>query len=165
MKLIEIKWEGPFTLEEISQFSSEIDYGVYQIYGTHNILGSDTLVYIGQAIDRTFSVRLPERSWINWDFAEYKIYIGRLGSSQACTVDEWNNDIDIAERILIDYCQPPFNSQCLNGLSETISNEINVLNFSKRFRLPLVVSSSWRESSYEKKQWKAYSNKMYDDLK
>lgn len=160
MKLIEIEWQGPFTLEEIKQFDTEIDYGVYQIYGTHNILGPDTLVYIGQAIDRTFSKRLPERDWIKWDFAEYKIYIGRLGSSKPCTLNEWNKDIDIAERILIDYCQPPFNSQCLNGLSESIESNINILNFSKRFRLPLVITSSWRQSSYDKNLWNAYSNKM-----
>lgn len=161
MTLIEIEWKGPYTIQEICILNADIDYGVYQIYGTHNILGTDALLYIGQACDQTFSRRIPQREYITWDFPEYRIYVGRFGSSQVCTEQDWNTQINFGEQILIDYCQPPYNSQLLNGLSAGIPNDINLLNFGKRHKLPFTITTSWRQSSHNARLWKPYSNKMY----
>ena len=50
MKKIEIWWQGPFAIEDVKKFNSlRSDFGVYQIYGTHNIMGPNTLLYIGKA--------------------------------------------------------------------------------------------------------------------
>ena len=154
----EIEWKGPFSLEEISSLNTSIDYGIYQIYGTHNISGTDALLYVGQACDQTFSQRIPQREYISWEFPEYRIYIGRLGGSAVLSEEEWNKQISISEQILIDYCQPPYNSQLLNGLSASINNEINVLNFGKRHKLPFAITTSWRGSNHHKGIWKAFSN-------
>ena len=120
----------PFTIEEVTLFAEAKDYGVYQIYGTHNVLGTDALLYIGQACSQTFATRLPQREYITWGFPEYRIYLGRLGSKDVVTEQERSLQIDYAEQILIDYCQPPYNSQLLNGLSSNIPDDIVVLKFS-----------------------------------
>lgn len=161
MTLIEIDWKGPFTIEETVALNTDIDFGVYQIYGTHNILGTDALLYLGQACDQTFAQRLPQREYITWDFPEYRIYVGRFGSSQSCSEHDWNTQINYAEQIFIDYCQPPYNSQLLNGLSESVPSNINLLNFGKRHKLPFAITTTWKVSSFHNGQWKAYSNKMY----
>lgn len=161
MTLIEIEWKGPFSIEEITSLNSDTDYGIYQIYGTHNILGTDVLLYVGQACEQTFGIRLPQRDYITWDFPEYRIYTGKLGSAQTVTMQDWNEQINFAEQILIDYCQPPYNSHLLNGLSAGIPNDINLLNFGKRHKLPFSITTSWRVSSHNAGLWKPYSNKMY----
>ena len=161
MNLIEIKWEGPFTLEQVSALNSDIDYGVYQIYGTHNIIGTDSLLYIGLASAQTFSARLPQREWIHNEFHEFKIYIGRIGAAIGCTKDKWDQLISHTELILIDHCQPPYNSQGLNGLPNDIGNDILILNFGKRHKLPYSLTTAWQQSSFYKKNWKPYSNTMY----
>lgn len=162
MKLIEVEWKGPYSIEEISAFNEDTDFGVYQIYGTHNIMGTDALLYVGQASDQTFCVRLPQREYITWDFPEYRIYIGRFGAAELATKQEWNCQINFAEQILIDYCQLPYNSQLLNGLSTGIPNDINLLNFGKRHKLPFSITTSWRLSSYNVGSWKSFSQKMYN---
>ena len=47
--IIEIGWSGPYDLAQISKLNTNSDYGLYQIYGTHNIFGANTLLYIGKA--------------------------------------------------------------------------------------------------------------------
>lgn len=160
MTLLEIEWKGPYSIEEIGHLNTDIDYGIYQIYGTHNILGADTLLYVGQACGQKFAHRLPQHNFIDWDFPEFRIYIGRLGNFQYCSEQVWSNQIDYAEMILIDHCQPPYNSKLLNGLSGNIPNDINILNFGKRHKLPFTITTSWRLSSHHGGQWKPYSELM-----
>ena len=161
MRLIEIEWKGPYNIEETNVLNTDIDYGIYQIYGTHNILGTDTLLYVGQACEQTFAIRLPQREYIFWDFPEYRIYVGRLGFSQIdnTQIQEWNSQINFAEQVLIDYCQPPYNSQLLNGLGAEVPNDINLLNFGKRHKLPFSITTTWRLSNHYKGEWQAYSKK------
>lgn len=58
MPVIHVHWNGPFSLEDVEQKDDNFDYGVYQVYGSHPIYGSDVLLYIGKASDQTFSVRI-----------------------------------------------------------------------------------------------------------
>lgn len=164
MKVIEIQWADPFSVEQAKSLHGDTDYGVYQIYGTHNIMGSNSLLYIGLACAQTFGARFYQHendSWLDWDYPEFQIYVGRLGGAEGCTKEEWDKQIDCVEKVLIDYCQPPFNIREKSGLSLKIENNLVVLNFSKRAKLPYVLSTAWRNSSYEKGSFRAYSNKMY----
>ena len=161
MQIIEINWLGPFSIDQIKGFDSDIDYGVYQIYGNHSVMGENQLLYIGKSQQRTFSVRIPEHSdFINYDYHDYKIYIGRLGNDNVCSELTWNDLIDKAERILIDYCQPSFNSQ-INNLINDLKDDIVLLNHNKRYKIPFTISTIWKQSSNSKGTWKPYSNKMY----
>ena len=155
MTLFEIEWKGPFTIDEIVLLNDSIDCGLYQIYGTHNIMGTDSLMYVGQTRD-SFAARLPNRDYIRWDYPEYKIYVGRFGGEDSCSKQDWHRQIDHAEQILIDYCQPPYNSQYLNGLSPSIADDIVILNFGKRHKLPYAVTTAWRQSSHQKGTWMPY---------
>ena len=43
-RLIRIKWDGPYDLEQAKCLSGKEDYGMYQIYGRHVIFGKDSLL-------------------------------------------------------------------------------------------------------------------------
>ena len=49
MNVIEIEWEGPISVNDTIKLINDNDYGIYQIYGTHPVFGSNTLLYIGKA--------------------------------------------------------------------------------------------------------------------
>ncbi|TQP76852.1 hypothetical protein FLL89_19800, partial [Vibrio cholerae] len=59
---IHIQWDGPFSLEQIKLMNTRTDYGLYQVYGTHTVYGSNVLLYIGQATYQTFGTRILQHS-------------------------------------------------------------------------------------------------------
>ena len=62
--LINIEWDGPYSLEKVVQLKEPTDKGVYQIYGGHPVYGAGVLLYIGLTADQTFGERLPrEECW------------------------------------------------------------------------------------------------------
>lgn len=162
MKKIEINWTGPFTIGEVFNMHGDTDFGIYQIYGTHNILGPDTLVYIGKAFNQTFGSRMmnKDREWAKYEFHDFKFYLGKLGGKENVDDVQWTAFIDEAERILIDHCIPPFNSQ-INNLIDHLASDIFILNYGKRHRLPFIISTIWKASDHNAGIWQAYTNKKY----
>jgi hypothetical protein len=157
-EIIEIKWEGPFTLEDVKKLNSKTDYGLYQIYGTHNIFGPESLLYIGKSERRRFGLRFYEHEdWIGSEYSEIKIFVGRLGDiNNSITDNEWERQIDLAEKLLIYHCKPPYNSKNLNQYPQSEKNYI-VLNFNKFNRLPLEVSTLREKSNcWVSNNWKPY---------
>lgn len=80
-------WSGPFTRESVisgftdggraPEYDGE-DYGLYQIYGKHILCGSDTLLYIGQATEQTFSRRFRQHErWLAYE-EDISVYLGRV---------------------------------------------------------------------------------------
>lgn len=159
-RLIEIGWEGPFTLDQVKKFNQPIDYGLYQIYGTHDLFGPGSLLYIGLACDQKFSTRLSQHEWwLGYEYSDIQIYIGRLGGLVDITMKEWEDQIKTAERLLIFYTTPPYNSQNIQGYGDIAEHTI-VLNLGKKNRLPFEVSTFWEESPFwlkEKTSWNYYS--------
>jgi hypothetical protein len=161
---IEILWEGPFTFDKVSELNNNNDYGLYQIYGTHSIYGIDTLLYIGKAQEQKFSVRLSQhQEWLAKEINEIKFYVGRLGAN---TLDEnendfqeWGNDINVAEKLLIYFSAPAYNTSNLNQYGK-LENTI-VLNLGKKMMLPFEVSTAYYDSNYWKQNetWKTYYEK------
>lgn len=160
MNIIEIEWSGPHLLDEALLAYSDTDFGLYAIYGTHNISGVDTLLYIGKVEDRNLGMRMSEHknNYLDWAFPEYKIYFGRFGGEVHCLDAEWKSQINMSEIILIDFCQPPYNSQGLNGLVGKVKDDIIIFNWGKRHRLPFEVSTIWMQTFHHKSTWKPYSN-------
>ena len=162
IEIIEINWSGPFKVDNISEnYNKDYDYGIYQIYGTHNIYGASTLLYIGKAQSRTFSERFADhKEWVEWEPASVDVYLGRLGGIDKMTESKWglwDNQIERAEKLLIYHCAPSYNSQCLNGYGKmplTI-----VLNYGKIMRLPFEVSNLEEFCSIEEPEWKEYGKK------
>lgn len=159
--VIEIRWEGPFSVDTVlKDHHGAGDYGVYQIYGTHNIMGSDSLLYVGKACDQPFGVRLAAhtKEWVEWEPSSVGVYLGFLGGADSMSESrwpEWDKQIDLAERLLIYYSAPPYNSSGLRSFGDV--PECLLLNFGQRHRLPIELSTLWEHSSWTNGTWKPYS--------
>lgn len=157
MKVIEIKWTGPFTDEEVKGMTHESDYGIYQVYGNHRIYGENILLYIGQANEQRFGVRIPQhKDWFGWEDAELKYYIGKIGGENNVSYEEWKLQVNLSESILIDYCQPAWNSKGLNGWI----NELDAIVFNTGIRrcLPDEINKiHWNKTSLAQNNWKAFT--------
>ncbi len=166
--VIEIAWDGPFLVDDvITNKRGGSDYGIYQIYGTHNIFGPNSLLYIGMSQWRRFGARFREHrdSWTAWEPSEVKVYLGRLGSTREATKTRarvWQADIAHAEALLIYFCAPPYNGALLKELSREIPPTV-VLNHRRRHRLPFEVSTMIRDTRVdEKEDWGEYRNEVRD---
>jgi len=158
LDVIEILWDGPYKLNEVHKLNTEKDYGLYQIYGTHNISGPNTLLYIGQANHQTFSLRMDQHKdeWLNWQFSDIDIYVGRLGGEEKIEEIQWTDKINKSEKLLIFFSNPPYNSQSL-GSYGNFSNVI-VISLGKKNRLPIEVSTFYNDSKYwSSETWEEYS--------
>jgi hypothetical protein len=158
LKIIEIEWDGPIEYSQTKGLKESTDFGLYQIYGTHPIFGADSLLYIGKASEQYISTRLGQHE--NWLFREpskIELYIGRLGSTmQPDNEQSWTKEIDLAERLLIYNCAPPYNTQFLTDYGQ-IEGVVIVTNYGKRHRLPFEVSSLSRDGKYwTDKSWTKY---------
>lgn len=124
IKVINILWEKiPFDFEIIKTKNSESDFGLYQVYGKHNVYGQNALLYIGQSNIQKFSNRLKDR----WEFIESScipkfICLGKIVKSKNASepfeyeINEWEKIINIAEKILIKTHTPAMNKQDVTGL-------------------------------------------------
>ena len=161
IKIIEIKWDGPFSFEEcVDKNCKVIGYGIYQIYGTHNILGENTLLYIGKASDQEFGTRIAQHGeWVKHEQNEMKFYLGRLGGETQISDEDWAQSISDAEQLLIYYCSPPYNSKNIHDYGD-IERTI-VLNFGKKNRIPYEVSTLIEESLFwlGERKWRLYEFK------
>jgi len=125
---IQIIWEGPYNCEEVleklidggnkkNNWDGE-DYGVYQIYGKHILCRNNPLLYIGKAFKQTFSRRFKDhQKWLK-DEENIKIYVGRIYNpkrhSEKDDWKSWEEDVELAENILIYKYSPHYNSRSLS---------------------------------------------------
>lgn len=140
---IEIYWEGPFTVEEVEKkMDKSVDYGLYQIYGHHEVHGPQSLLYIGMANQMMFGERFKQHSnWLKFESDQVSIYLGYLGSKVSPEIkdDDWEKLIAISEKLIIHYCSPPYNTQHLN--EHPTEKGVVVMNYGKKFRLPYTMNS------------------------
>lgn len=160
--VIEIAWDGPFPVEDVvARMHRAADYGVYQLYGTHSVQGADTLLYVGKAQERPFGQRLSEHqsAWIEWEASGVTAYLGRLGGMTAMTEDrwpEWNDKIARAERLLIYFCSPPYNSSGEKTFSSMRPSIL--LNHKRRHRLPQEISTLLWTTGIGTPAWKIFGS-------
>jgi len=155
---IHIEWDGPYDLESIKNLSSSKDYGVYQVYGTHPVYGSDVLLYIGQACGQNFSTRIPQHDkWLdNQDSKGLSVYVGRLGGNTTISTDDWDKQIDIAEKLLIFSHKPALNSSSINSTDEKkIPIDTHVYNWLNHKNI-LPEISAFRYFADDEKYFKNY---------
>ena len=169
---IDIDWHGPLTHKdgniELKKLMKEAGpqtnpdddnfYGIYQIYGTHPIFGPNSLLYIGKADFQETGTRLNQHcEWLEKEPDAVNIYCGFIMGDKTFSIDEaeecWSPLIDIAEKMLIYVCSPPYNSQHVyKAPQECKEDNILLFNWGKSARLPYVVSSvSLSERSPEHK--------------
>ena len=158
VKIIEIEWEGPFSMSEIIEKKGETDFGLYMAFGPHRVYGENVLLYVGKAEQQTFATRIPQHG--DWWGTE-SIFLGRLGGSDIISMNEWDELIDYAESKFIQYCLPSWNSSKLNDHKKASFGEAIIFNSGVRlYSIPTVLSDTlFLQSSFIKKTWAAYSNK------
>ena len=120
--VINIEWEK-VNFEEIllKDYDTNIDYGLYQLYGHHPSYGENALLYIGQANDQTFAKRLRKRDeFIECSARPSFILLGRIVSSKNEPVEwginNWSKIINLAEIMLIKAHMPSMNKKDATGL-------------------------------------------------
>lgn len=69
-----------------------------------------------------------------------------MGGTKNISMKEWESQINIAEKLLIFHCSPPYNTTNLNSYGD-IKNTL-ILNFDKKNRLHLEVSTFWEDSDF-----------------
>ena len=143
MQNIHVVWDGPYSHVEALQLNSPSDYGLYQYYGDHHVYGNSALLYIGKAQDQTFGRRLSQHNWEMWSSSNIVIYVGKVHSEESLELDEWQRQINLAERILIQSHSPSFNSSNLNTIGHKVE-DTRVLNWGTRMKLlPEASISRW----------------------
>ena len=143
MRNIHVVWEGPISLRDALNLKSSSDYGLYQYYGCHPMYGYNTLLYVGKAQKQTFGARIVQHNWEVWSSGDIELYVGRIHSVEPLDENEWENQIDLAERIILQSHTPSFNSSNLNTIGYK-GEDIRVLNWGKRrLLLPEVSISRW----------------------
>lgn len=144
--LIQIQWEGSYQLKDLPHLmNDEIDYGIYQIYGTHTVYGNDVLLYIGKADYQTLGKRISQENWLYTnDSNNHKIYIGRLHGDQPLNDEIWSKYIDLAERLLIYTHKPAYNAKSISSFPDKELQLIHILNWGDhRALLPEVSGLRW----------------------
>ena len=80
------------------------------------------LLYIGQTYGRTFGERIEEHNFgggSQEDRAHIEVYVGRLkGLTAMPSSDDWRNEINWAEKLLLYVHAPAYNPQHLLELNE-----------------------------------------------
>jgi hypothetical protein len=130
IEIININWEGPFSIDDIlnnkidsKKFAVKSDdIGLYQIYGSHPLYGSDILVYIGRTQNKNgFKSRLKGR-WVienGTDANNVQIYLGTIFSdSKKYNNKELNYCIEKAEILMINALKPAFNSSNIQSAKD-----------------------------------------------
>ena len=127
----------------LGNFTSNKDYGIYQVYGEHPVYGTNTLLYIGQTKKQTFSQRMKGR--YDLDTAQVarftKFYAGYLCKVDDITEANWEEAIDIVEKTLIIAHSPALNSQDVKGFLAKDTTNILIFNWGERGRLLPEVST------------------------
>lgn len=147
---IHVVWAGPVKLSDAYLFKDEkTDYGVYQVYGRHPVVGTMALLYIGKAEDQVFGVRLKQEKWETWEEGEgpVEIRVGRLAGGETPRDEQWGRQISLAEKLLITANKPPRNGQGVAWLSTEVDaacRNLHVLNWgSYGAILPEVSGARW----------------------
>lgn len=145
-KTIFIDWDGPYTFEELGDLEDpRIDYGLYQVYGTHPLYGEEVLLYLGQTGAQTFGERLAEeRSY--WeaeeDFHPLTLYVGRLMGPVTPNGGDWGEEMDLAHRLLVFAHMPVFNSRELAAAPDSDLKGVHVVNWGSHLDLAPEVSGA-----------------------
>jgi len=145
-RLLQIKWEGPLSLDAVlSEKTGDDDYGLYQIYTHHLVFGAGSLVYIGKAEKQHFACRFKQHreDWLGWE-SDVSIRLGRLAPGAYRTDDnwqEWSQLITDAEKLTVYWHTPPYNSHYITGYD---GQALWIQNWGNRGSLLPEYSSHWK---------------------
>lgn len=148
--IVHVHWSGPYTIDTITALNNPTyDYGVYQVYGSHPIYGTDVLIYIGKANDQTFSKRLKQEGWdYHHDSGNVMFYVGRLAGPATPKNQDWADEIDKTEALLIHSHWPANNSKNIQTICFDQLRNLHILNWGDRRALMPEVSGHRMTDEY-----------------
>ena len=145
-RTIFIDWDGPYALDEIEELEDpRIDYGLYQVYGSHPLYGEEVLLYLGATGERTFGTRLTEEQsyWeVEEDFQPLAIYVGRLMGPVTPTNGVWEEEMELAHRLLVFAHSPVFNAREVAAAPDDDLKNVHVVNWGRYLDLAPEVSGN-----------------------
>lgn len=142
---IHINWNGPIPLDEAVSDTYSDSCGVYQYYGSHPVYGSSTLLYIGKSVDSCFPDRLSDHVHHHWSAAPTHIHLGSIVSERLLSDNEWTEQIDLAESILIYTHSPAWNSSNIKTIEYSRFDGVHIFNWGNRgLLLPEISYERWR---------------------
>jgi hypothetical protein len=107
------------------------DKGLYQVYAHHPVYGKN-LVYIGMT-QASFAARIPVNNWEGGaenDPKRVEYYLGRLRGIATPSSGHWNEEIRLAEALLIHAHAPAYSRQfVIDPPGETTHGHVRVLNW------------------------------------
>ena len=166
--ILEVFWEGPFTLDEVADLSSGDDdlsvrrkkyWTLYSAYGSHQLYGSNVLLYIGKTTQGA-SVRLKQHNgWFDEErFGDTKFFVASLSHfgtwEQSPDMEEAadekffvgeessENLISRAEALLIYSLAPSRNTSGTNSTKKKIGN-VRLFNTGNLGSLPNEISGRY----------------------
>jgi hypothetical protein len=155
-----IIWED-FKYED---FKKKDDKGIYQLYGTHQVYGLNSLLYIGKTDKQTFGERieqhLDDSDFIYNHFPEYSFFcLGRLQKTEDVSLKKYSEIIGSIEKLLINAHCPAFNSKDVKGLYKNDKkgkvNDFIIINWENYGQLLPEVSTL----KFSDKYWKVEDTK------
>lgn len=144
MRRIRIRWEGPFSVQQVLELNDkDDDYGLYQIYGRHVIFGAGVLLYLGRAREQTFGVRFRQhvKEWLAQEEG-VSIRVGRIPredyADEPPDWPDWSKLLADTEALEVFWHSLPYNS---SNIGEYRGQPLHVLNEGERGSLVLEFSS------------------------
>jgi hypothetical protein len=130
-QIIQILWDGPFAISDVLKFNGPPDKGLYQVYMYHPLYG-DCLVYIGLT-NTSFAARISAHKYeagSDSDRKRVNYYVGRLIGAQTPLEEQWVDEVQKAEMLLIHSHAPAYNSTNIEALARpTRVEDVRVLNW------------------------------------
>ena len=146
MPIIHLQWHSPVAFEAVEALTSDADYGLYAIYGTHPCYGTNALIYVGRSGNESVGRAISKESMVYGDLAQADLRygIGRLTSPGAPPRQAAVRSLLRAHELLVAAHSPAFNSPILLTADEFVDDD--VLNWGeRRDLLPEVSAARWTE--------------------
>ncbi len=136
-RTVVIEWDHVWKISEVLTMEDDEDFGLYQIVGFHSVYGNRSLLYIGKAQDRPCAIRIREqlKEWVNYEW-EIELYIGcikLINDEKRFSNQMRSKTLSDAEKILIYFQAPSYNSKDLNKLLRNYLRVINVGYYGQLF--------------------------------
>jgi len=134
--LVQVFWEGPFSVEQAIERPEAAGQGVYQLYGQHIVFGLNSLLYIGMTDGQTFARRLRQHRdrWLQYE-TDVSVRLGLLRDHGSLKL------LRNIEALTIWWHSPPYNSKCIWRYGGT---PLRVQNWGARGSLQPEYSSHWK---------------------
>ena len=136
---IKLNWSDKIRLTNKTPIPPVVNC-LYAAYGTSDIYGQDSLLYIGQT--RSLSQRMSqhlEKGGTLSTITNLHISVGVFHGPY----NDISKIMDVTEKLLINILKPSHNSANINEASKLAKQDmlVHVLNYGNRYKIPLEVSN------------------------